>query len=145
MGARQALNDTAPRSDAIVACIIGDGSYMFGMPSSVFWVSRRYKLPFLAVILNNGGNLAANICLIIGWNAPKSSTLGVHPTGFASKSTLSDLNISLDPPADYGMIAESAGAWSQRITRIEELDILKEAVKVVQGGQSAVLNVFVRD
>ena len=55
IGARQALNDTVPKSDAIVACLTGDGSYMFGMPSSAYWVARRYKLPFLAVVLNNGG------------------------------------------------------------------------------------------
>ena len=54
--------------------------------------------------------------------------------------------MSFDPPADYGMIAEAAGAWSKQITRIEELqDTLKEVVKIVQGGQSALLNVFVRD
>jgi thiamine pyrophosphate-dependent acetolactate synthase large subunit-like protein len=57
IGARQALNDTASEHSAIVACIVGDGSYMFGMPSSAFWVASRYNLPFLAVVLNNGGNL----------------------------------------------------------------------------------------
>jgi thiamine pyrophosphate-dependent acetolactate synthase large subunit-like protein len=57
MGARQALNDTAPKSDAIVATVTGDGSYMFGMPSASYWVSKHYKLPFLAIVLNNGGTL----------------------------------------------------------------------------------------
>ena len=55
VGVRQALNDTRPKSDEIVACVIGDGCYMFGMPSSAFWVARRYDLPFLAIVLNNGG------------------------------------------------------------------------------------------
>jgi acetolactate synthase I/II/III large subunit len=57
MGARQALNNTAARSDAIVVTVIGDGSYMFGMPSASFWISTHYNLPFLAIILNNGGTL----------------------------------------------------------------------------------------
>ena len=83
---------------------------------------------------------------MLGWNAPKFSALGVHPTGFASKSSLKDLHISFDPPADYGMIAEAAGAWSKRIQDVKELESgIKEAIKVVQGGQSAVLNVFIRD
>jgi acetolactate synthase I/II/III large subunit len=70
----------------------------------------------------------------------------VHPTGFASKSSLADLHISFDPPVDYGMIAEAAGAWSQQIKDVKELEIgIKEAVQVVQGGRSAVLNVIVRD
>jgi thiamine pyrophosphate-dependent acetolactate synthase large subunit-like protein len=72
--------------------------------------------------------------------------LRVHPTGFALKSSLEELHISLDPPADYGMIAEAAGAWSKKISEIKEIETgLKEAVKVVQEGQSVVLNVFVRD
>ena len=136
IGARQALNDTChSKTDEIVATVTGDGSYMFGMPSSAFWVARRYNLPFLAVILSNGG-----------WNAPKFSALGVHPTGFASKSSLEELNISFDPPADYGMIAEAVGAWSRTVKEVKDLESsLKEAVAIVQGGQSAVLNVFVRD
>jgi acetolactate synthase I/II/III large subunit len=70
----------------------------------------------------------------------------VHPTGFASKSTLEELHVSLDPPADYGMIAEAAGAWSKQITDVKELESgLREAVKIVQEGRGAVLNVFVHD
>ena len=54
--------------------------------------------------------------------------------------------MSFDPPADYGMIAEASGAWSKGISKVEELENgLIEAVKVVQGGQSALLNVVVKD
>jgi thiamine pyrophosphate-dependent acetolactate synthase large subunit-like protein len=71
--------------------------------------------------------------------------LGVHPVGFASKSTLNDLHISGDPPADYGKIAEAAGAWAKKVENVNDLEnSLKEAVKVVQGGQSAVLDVFIK-
>ena len=59
---------------------------------------------------------------------------------------MSELNISFDPSPDYGMIAEAVGAWSKQIKDIRELERgLSEAVKVVQGGRSAVLNVFVKD
>jgi acetolactate synthase I/II/III large subunit len=65
--------------------------------------------------------------------------------GFASKSSLADLSISFDPPADYGKIAEAAGAWSARVENANELEsALKGAVKIVQGGQSAVLNVLIK-
>jgi len=44
------------------------------------------------------------------------------------------------------MIAEAAGAWSKAIHDVKELENgLKEAIKIVQGGHSAVLNVFVQD
>jgi hypothetical protein len=89
---------------------------------------------------------SSQIILTIGWHAPKFSALGVHPSGFASKSSLGELHISFDPPADYGMIAEAAGAWSKQVKEIGELEsALKEAVKKVQGGQSALLNVFVKN
>jgi thiamine pyrophosphate-dependent acetolactate synthase large subunit-like protein len=41
---------------------------------SAFWISKRYGIPFLLVVLNNGG-----------WNAPKVSALLVHKEGYASK------------------------------------------------------------
>jgi thiamine pyrophosphate-dependent acetolactate synthase large subunit-like protein len=66
--------------------------------------------------------------------------------GYASKSSLGELNISFDPPADYGMIAEAVGAWSKTVKDVKDLEsALTEGVKKVQGGQSAVLNVFVKN
>ncbi|KAL0570573.1 hypothetical protein V5O48_011392 [Marasmius crinis-equi] len=59
----------------LIVSIVGDGSYMFGVPSSAFWVARRYGTPFLTIILNNGG-----------WKSPKFSMLGVHPEGHGSRA-----------------------------------------------------------
>lgn len=42
---------------------------------SVYWIARRYDIPFLMIVLNNGG-----------WNAPKVSALLVHKDGLSSKS-----------------------------------------------------------
>lgn len=38
--------------------IVGDGTYLFGCPGTVYWVARRYELPTLTVILSNKGNTA---------------------------------------------------------------------------------------
>lgn len=35
--------------------IVGDGTYMFGSPSTVYWIARRYSLPTLTVVLSNKG------------------------------------------------------------------------------------------
>ncbi|RXW20779.1 hypothetical protein EST38_g5080 [Candolleomyces aberdarensis] len=59
----------------LIVVIVGDGSFMFGVPSSVYWMARRYETPFLTIILNNGG-----------WRAPKLSMLSVHPTLQLSQS-----------------------------------------------------------
>ena len=41
------------RPDAFVTTMTGDGTYMFSIPSTVHWMARRYRTPFLQVIFNN--------------------------------------------------------------------------------------------
>jgi hypothetical protein len=44
------------------------------------------------------------------------------------------------------MLAEAAGAWSKEVKATNELEsALQEAVKIVQGGRCALLNVYVKD
>lgn len=57
------------------ACSVGDGVYLFSQMESVYWIARRYDIPFLLIVLNNGG-----------WNAPKVSALLVHKDGLSSKA-----------------------------------------------------------
>ena len=33
----------------LALAVIGDGSFLFSVPSSVYWIARRYKKPFLTV------------------------------------------------------------------------------------------------
>lgn len=122
---------------------------------SVYWIARRYNIPFMLIVLNNEG-----------WNAPKVSALLVHKDGLSSKSnrrgrlsdsillsfnprdqrtdkTDSDLNISFEPSPDYPGIATAAGgAWGATVKTQNELDpAIQEATKVVQGGRCAVIEV----
>lgn len=55
---------------------VGDGVALFSQMESVYWIARRYDIPFMLIVLNNGG-----------WNAPKVSALLVHKDGLSSKST----------------------------------------------------------
>jgi thiamine pyrophosphate-dependent acetolactate synthase large subunit-like protein len=38
-----------------VCQIVGDGCFMFSVPSSVFWIGSRYKIPVLTIVINNNG------------------------------------------------------------------------------------------
>ncbi|HZF34413.1 MAG TPA: thiamine pyrophosphate-requiring protein [Candidatus Angelobacter sp.] len=117
---------------ATVVALTGDGSYMFSQPSTVHWMARKYKTPFLQVVYNNRG-----------WKAPKFSALAVHPDGYASRAA--DIDVSFDPPPDYAAIAVAAGGTHGRTLRHprEVEDAIAEALRVVRDeGRCAVLDVW---
>ena len=96
--------------DNTVMALTGDGSYMFSAPSAVHWMARRYALPFLQVIYNNGG-----------WKSPKLSMLALHPTGHASSAA--DIGVGFAPAPDYaGIAAAAGGALARTVTHAGELD-----------------------
>ena len=121
------------RPDKLVAAMTGDGSYMFTIPSTVHWMARRYKTPFLQVIYNNKG-----------WRAPRFSATAVHPEGYASQGD--DIAVSFEPTPDYaGIAAAAGGAHAETIRRVEEVvPAIERAVRAVrEEGRSAVIDAFV--
>lgn len=114
--------------ERIVVSLVGDGTFLFGVPASAHWVSRRYGTPSLTVIYDNRG-----------WKAPKQSTLGVHPSGAAAAAD--DFHVSFDPEADLPGVAVAAGAgYGKTVSDPAELPrVLKEALSVVRSGRSAVV------
>jgi acetolactate synthase-1/2/3 large subunit len=120
--------------DKTVVCLSGDGSYLFSVPSTVYWMARKYRTPFLQIIFNNRG-----------WKAPKVSMLAVHPDGYASRAAAEDIGISFDPPPDYAGIAAAAGdAFARTVRRVDELDsALAEGLRAVRTEKRcAVLDVW---
>ena len=129
-GAAIGMKLAAPDKTFVV--MTGDGSYMFSTPSTVHWMARRYRTPFLTVIFNNRG-----------WKAPKFSALAVHPDGFASRAK--DLDLSFDPAPDYsGIAAAAGGAFARVIKRPEDVEAgVAEGLRAVLDEQRcAVLDVW---
>ncbi|NUZ07942.1 thiamine pyrophosphate-requiring protein [Piscinibacter koreensis] len=116
--------------DAEVITLVGDGSYVFGVPSSTYWVTETYRTPQLTIVFNNGG-----------WNAPKASTLLVHPDGTAKRNDR--YWITTSARARLADIAAAAGgAAAFRVERASELAAtLAEALACVRAGRSAVVDV----
>ncbi len=114
-----------------VISLVGDGSYLFAVPSSAHWMARRYQAPSLTVILDNQG-----------WKAPSLSTLAVHPAGELAAGGFA---ASFAPEADLPEIAAAAGgAYARTVTAAARLeDTLGEALAQVRGGRSAVVSVHV--
>jgi thiamine pyrophosphate-dependent acetolactate synthase large subunit-like protein len=42
-----------------VVQIVGDGTFLFTVPASVYWITKRYKIPVLTIVLNNKGKLGS--------------------------------------------------------------------------------------
>ena len=113
-----------------VISLTGDGSYLFSIPSVVYAMAAQYDTPFLTIIYNN-----------VGWNAPRHSTLGVHPNGIAQQSNQfwNDFN----PNSDLAKVAEATGgAYAETVDDPARLkEALKTAMQHVKEGRCAVLDV----
>ena len=108
---------------------VGDGSFYFSNPSSVYAVANQYDLPILTVLLDNGG-----------WSAVKESTLRMYPQGEAKSTNqfASDLGYS----TDFAAIAEAAGAHGERLTDPEQVEAaIERCLAALDSGRSALLHV----
>lgn len=125
-----ALGVKLAQPEAEVITVVGDGSYVFGVPSSTYWVAETYGAPQLTLIFNNGG-----------WNAPKVSTLLVHPEGTAKRRDRYWTTVGAR--ARLAEVASAAGnAAAYRVERLAELDgTLQAALATVRGGRSAVVDI----
>jgi hypothetical protein len=81
----------------VVVALVGDGSFLFGIPSSAQWVARRYGAPALTILYDNRG-----------WAAPKFSALRLHPDGAAAAND--DFPVSLEPEVDMPAVARASAA-----------------------------------
>jgi len=129
-GLNAALGAKLARPDSEVIALVGDGCYQFAVPSSAYWVASAYEIPFLTVIYNNGG-----------WNAPKFSTLGVHPEGAAMRNDT--FWATMTAGMRLGDIARASGdAAAHQVTAREDLSgALEEAMETVRSGRPAVVDV----
>ena len=115
-----------------VGTTVGDGSYLFCVPSVCHFVSRAYNLPILVVVFNNQ-------C----WNAVRQATQRLHPQGWDVKNNHFPLT-ELTPPTADEMICEANGGHGQRVEDPKELiPALQRALRVVREEQrQALLNVI---
>jgi acetolactate synthase I/II/III large subunit len=128
-GAAVGVKLAAP--ERTVVSLVGDGSYLFGVPASAQWMARRYQAPSLTVIFDNQG-----------WKTPFLSALAVHPEGRVAGG---GFTASFQPGADLaGVAAAAGGAYARTVTAADLLPVtLRRALERVMNGQSAVISVRV--
>jgi acetolactate synthase-1/2/3 large subunit len=118
--------------DRTVIATVGDGAYIFSVPTAAHWVSATYDLPILVVIFNNG-------C----WGAVRKTTEGLFPKGWAAKTGVFPLS-DLRPSPAYEKIVEAHAGYGERVEKPEDVrPALRRALKAVrEEGRQAVLNVI---
>jgi acetolactate synthase I/II/III large subunit len=116
--------------DKTVVATLGDGAYLFAVPSACHYVARMHELPILTVVFNNGS-----------WDAVKGATLKVHPDGWAATTRSIPLS-DLAPAPRYEDIARAFDGHGERVEHPDELPgALQRALTVVrQERRQALLN-----
>ena len=118
--------------DKTVVAALGDGCYLFSVPSVCHYVSAHYQLPILVVIFNNQS-----------YRAVQRGTRYVYPDGWASRANrfpLSDLSAT----ANYEKICEAFGGYGERVEEPDQVGpALDRALKVVrEEKRQAVVNMI---
>ena len=123
VGAHLGLQSLGRDKDDLLVAFVGDGTWIFGVPSAAYWMARKYDTPFLTVIWNNGG-----------WAAPRAACLRIHGELASQADLTQDIGVGIQPSPDFGKIAEGAGnAWSGVVERAEDVDkALDEALRAVR-------------
>jgi acetolactate synthase I/II/III large subunit len=123
-----ALGAKLAAPDRMMIQVVGDGSFYFNCPSSVFAAAKQYRLPFLSIVLDN-----------TGWSAVKESTLRVFPEGKAKETK--EFEAELSPDVDFAKVGEAFGAYGEKVSDPAEVPAaLKRCVEAVRGGRAAVLH-----
>jgi len=134
-GIGAALGIKLALKDGVVIVTVGDGSYMFSVPSACHFVSNMYQLPILIIVYNNQ-------C----WNAVKWSTRALHPDGWAARNNRFPL-CDFNGTADYEKICEAFGGYGERVTDPDQVEpSIKRALYVVKHEKrQALLNIICKN
>jgi acetolactate synthase-1/2/3 large subunit len=129
-GVGTALGFKLAKPDTTVVATVGDGSYIFAVPSACHMLSASLNLPILVIIFNNQG-----------YAAVKHATLGAHPEGWANRTNNFPLS-QLPPAPGYGKICEVFGGYGEDVTDPDQVrPALERAMNVVsREKRQAVLN-----
>lgn len=130
VGAALGVKLGAPEKTAIA--VVGDGSYIFSVPSACHLASAMLDLPTLTVIANNGG-----------WGAVHRAVRDVHPEGWAMRTGRMPF-VSFGTQPAYEMFARAYGGHGEAVGDPGELPAaLERSLRAVrEERRQAVLNVL---
>jgi acetolactate synthase-1/2/3 large subunit len=114
-----------------VVTLIGDGAFLYNPVLGCLGAARDYKLPLMAVIFNNQK-----------YSAMQGMHLKMYPKGTAVETDVFH-GTHINAP-DFTKVVESVGGYGEEVTDPEKLqDALRNGLKAVGEGRSAIINVIV--
>jgi acetolactate synthase-1/2/3 large subunit len=115
-----------------VVTVVGDGSFMFGVPTAALSLAAELAAPILVVVLNNDGYKASRLPVFElfpeGLSAGRGDAMGTRFTY----------------PPDFAAVARACHADGEQVRdRAELVPALRRALEAVDSGRSAVLDVHI--
>jgi acetolactate synthase-1/2/3 large subunit len=118
------------RPDRRVVTIVGDGSFMFGVPTAALCLAAEAAAPILVVVLNNDG-----------YRASRLPVFELFPDG-VSAARGDAVGTRFRVPPDFAAVAHACHAHGESVDdRGELVPALRRALKALEAGRSAVVDV----
>jgi acetolactate synthase I/II/III large subunit len=116
------------RPDRRVIAVTGDGSFLFGVPTSALTMAADWGTPFLTVILNNKG-----------YRASRLPVYGLFPEGVSARRKTA-VGTRFTHAPDYPALAAACHAHGERVEQAEDLvPALRRALDALDAGQAALV------
>ena len=120
-GLGAALGAKLGAPEKTVIATVGDGAYIFGVPTACHYVARMHGLPILTVLFDNES-----------WDAVKRATSSVHPDGWAATTGTFPLS-DLSPAPRYEEIVRAFDGYGERVEAPDALPgALQRALRAVR-------------
>ncbi|WP_248959530.1 thiamine pyrophosphate-requiring protein [Sphaerisporangium perillae] len=115
-----------------VVTVVGDGAFMFGVPTAALCLAAEAGAPILAVVLNNDGYRASRLPVFELFPQGLSATRGdAEGTRFSA-------------PPDFAAVARACHADGETVTdRADLIPALQRGLRAVESGRSAVVDVHI--
>lgn len=115
--------------DTIPVAVIGDGSFLFSVPSAVLWFARTHGIPMLVIVADNGV-----------YNSVRLAGRDGYPDGAQVQHGFVATDFGETPAADQ--IAQACGVAGFRASNADEFHkALTDALEVVRAGRPALVTV----
>jgi acetolactate synthase-1/2/3 large subunit len=113
-----------------VVTVVGDGSFMFGVPTAALCLAAEAGAPILAVVLNNDG-----------YRASRLPVFELFPDG-RSAAQGDAVGTRFQSPPDFAAVARACHAHGESVAdRADLVPALQRALKALEAGRSAVVDV----